>query len=216
MTETLAAAPATSPNAEAAPTSAAPSTVLTGTPAPVADANVSATPNADKAAETKVVPETIPESYTLKLPENASITEADFASVTKLAKELGITKNEAAQKLVDHTNGAVAGVLKAREEGHWKQVEKWGADLKADPVFGGANFDANVQLAQDGLKRLDPDGAVTKFLKDNGHGSNPIIVKLFALAGKMTSEDKLVQGGQTGVQKRDPAQVLFGNTKYPS
>lgn len=202
MTDPASTITATSTNAAVSPENIAPQTALGG----------EATPKQEAVTSTSMETQVVPEKYELKLPENAVMTAADLEGVSKLAKELGISKSEAAQKIANHQNASLANYRQTVQSEHAKTVAKWADDLKNDADFGGQNYDANVGHAKAALARFDTSGEMGKLLNSSGYGNNPVIVKLFAQIGKAMGEDKFISGKEATASK-DPAMILYGNSK---
>lgn len=147
----------------------------------------------------------VPETYTLTLPEKSPLTGIDLDRFKTEAKALGLT-NAQAQKYVETQHTLVAQVI--------AQADKDLADLKADPVFGGAKFEATVQQANRGLRELAGDqyDVVKSLLIERGLGSNPALVKALAAFGAKFKEDGHVQAnGAPTPPKKSPMERLAGD-----
>lgn len=161
------------------------------------------------AQTTAPVADNIPESYSFEAPPHYSA--ADKEAVTNISKELGLTSNEQAQKLI----GVAERMQDASVTAHNNQVEAWDKDLRNDKDFGGANFDNNVQYSVAGLNHFDKDGVIGKMLQETGYGNNPDVVKFFNRIGKELGDDKLLSGSIGNHPAKALEDQLFVNTpKY--
>lgn len=157
-----AATPAATPAAQPAATPA-PGTVLTDPPAaPPADGEIKLTFPKDFTPDKKLIDAFLP-----------------------LAKDLGL-KSEGAQKLMD----LYVGAQNAQAQQHMETTTKWAEEARADPEIGGANFDANLAVAQRALGRLGTPG-LKDLLAKSGLGNHKDVIRLFANIGKLISEDRL-------------------------
>jgi len=179
-------------------------TLLTGAPDPAAPAVE--TPAA-------VVAPVVPEKYEFKAPEGVTFDQAQIDAFTPVAKELGLT-NEQAQKLVDlqTTHAANAATAQAAQ---WKSVtDAWAAETKADKDIGGVKFNENVGIAS---KAIDKFGTpeLRKALDDSGMGNHPAVVRFFVNVGRQISEDTMASGNAGGGgAPKTAAEILFpGMTK---
>jgi hypothetical protein len=205
MTE-AANAPATPPASDA-PT--APSTPAAVPPAqepaaavtPPADA-----PAADKPAEPK--PQ-VPEKYEFKYPEGYQVDEAALGEYSTAFKELGLT-NEQAQRLVDMDAKRSSSSTEASVAAHKQQVESWVGELKNDPEFGGAKFEANVGIANKALAAFgSPE--LTQFFKDTGLGNHPQLVKAFHKIGSQLGEGSIHKTTSDQPAAKSLAEMLYPN-----
>ena len=151
-----------------------------------------------------------PEDYEFEYPEGVQVDEGALAEFKPLAKERGLSQ-EQAQKLVSmYANG----VLKS-SDAHLKawntQVNQWTADLKKDTEFGGANLKANSGLAVKALQHFGSP-ALRQYLDSTKLVNNPELFKMLVRIGRVVGEDKFLDGGGSGAQP-DRAKVLYPNMK---
>ena len=155
----------------------------------------------DKDATT--TPTTVAEvEYKFEAPEGVQFDQASLDEFTGIAKELKLPA-DGAKKLVD----LAAKREVARGEAFAKQVEEWGAVVKADPELGKAE---NLALAK---KTVDTFGSpeLRDLLNSTGMGNHPEVVRLMQKIGKAISEDTFVAGrGGGNTPPRDAATVLYG------
>ncbi|MGV6475357.1 hypothetical protein [Azotobacter vinelandii] len=156
----------------------------------------------------------VPEQYSFaNLPEGYAIDDAALAEWSPVFKELGLTQ-EQAEKLVALDAKRVLASQRAAEQAATDQrnqmVSGWEASLKADPNFGGANFDANVATASEALAAYgSPE--LSAMLKESGLGSHPEVVRFFHRVGKEIAEGKLHR-----TTTEVPAERPLANRMYPN
>lgn len=158
------------------------------------------TPPAEQPAET---PEkVVPESYDLKMPEGISLDEAAAKEFTDIAKEAGLSA-EQAQKFAD----VVAKMAQRQAEQHAALVASWADNARADKEFGGDKFSENLAVAKTALDKFaSPE--LKAFLDATGFGNHPELIRAFYWAGKAISEDGFTRGSAASTEG-DPAKKLF-------
>lgn len=151
----------------------------------------------------------VPEKYEFNKPEGfeGELDDSALEAFEPLAKELGLTQ-EQADKLVGIHAESVQKAHQAAAEQHSQQMETWNKELRSDPEFGGANFDANLKSAQKAVEQFGVEG-LKEALEETGMGNHPALVRTFAMIGKQISEDGFVSGGKSG-GKRSAADVFYG------
>jgi hypothetical protein len=163
-----------------------------------ASADASAQADAAKAGDTgKGGP---PEKYELKLPEGFEASDTSLSEFTPLAKELGLS-NEQAQKLVDLYGGRMQSLITQQQEAWQQQVEAWRKEAKDDPEIGGAKLDAAVKNGQRVLKQFG-DETLVKYLEDSKLGDHPALLRMLNRIGAAIREDAIIvprPGGSDGV-----------------
>ena len=164
--------------------------------------------SANKVADADKVAEGAPEKYeSFTLSEGMEFDQGAFDNFVPIAKELKLTQ-EQAQKLVtahaEHTQHAI----KAQDEAFAAQSADWLNTSKADPEIGGAKFDESVRHS---IAFLDTFAApeVRELLDATGLGNHPEIIRTFAKAGQLVSEDKLRLGGKPSEEQKNQADRLF-------
>ncbi|SFY21796.1 peptidase [Azotobacter vinelandii] len=170
-------------------------------------------PQQQSAQEQQAAP-SVPEQYSFaNLPEGYSVDDAALTEWSPVFKELGLTQ-EQAEKLVALDAKRVLASQRAAEQAATDQrnqmVSGWEASLKADPNFGGANFDANVATASEALAAYgSPE--LSAMLKESGLGSHPEVVRFFHRVGKEIAEGKLHR-----TTTEVPAERPLANRMYPN
>ena len=136
----------------------------------------------------------VPEAYAFaNLPDGYSISEEQLAALSPVLKELGLTQ-EQADKLVafdaQRTLQAQEASQQQAVEFRNKQVGEWETALRNDATFGGANFDANVAVAQQALAAYGTP-ELSAMLSESGLGTHPEVVRFFHKVGKELGEGQL-------------------------
>jgi hypothetical protein len=153
----------------------------------------------------------IPEAYSFSnLPEGYAISDEQLAAFSPVLKDLGLTQEQAdklvafdAQRSLEANQAAEQQATQARQQ----QLETWVGDLKKDPAFGGANFDANVGIANQALATYGTPELKT-MLVESGLGSHPEVVRFFHKVGKEISEGSLHRA-TTNVPAQSWAQRMY-------
>lgn len=199
-------AAATQPGNAQTPTPA-PSAPVAGAGKPQDGAAIAGEEGKTEGTQAKPV---VPEKYEFKAAEGVTLDTKAVEAFSPIAKELGLTQ-EQAQKLVDLYGSQMVGVSQAQAEAQAAVVEKWAADAKADKEIGGANFEANANMAMKAIARFGTP-ELKQLLNDTGLGNHPELVRFCMRAGALISEDTLAMGGKASTGPRDAATVLYGNT----
>jgi hypothetical protein len=166
----------------------------------------SETEQVSKPAEQKPV---VPETYDLKLPEGSPLKPADLEAVAAKAKELGLSQTQA-QGLLEREGAAIAAFEKQQVKDYETKVTSWATELQHDPVFGGAAFKENAELASRALKTYgDPD--LIQILNETGLGNHPALNRTFLKIAKATAPDKLVIAAAETADTRSPEERFYPN-----
>lgn len=140
--------------------------------------------------------------YKFEAPEGVELDQGDLAKFTDIAKELKLPA-DAAKKLVD----IAAQREVARATAFAKQVEAWGAEVKADPELGKPE---NLAAAKKVIDTFGDDN-LRDLLNTSGMGNHPAVIRLMQKIGKAISEDTFTAGrGNGNTPPRDAAEVLYG------
>lgn len=180
---------ATSPPAAAGGTPPAPGAATsTATPASPGAAAPAASPSTGAAAPTTGVQA----DWRLKPPEGLEAGDA-LAKFETLAKEAGL-KPEAAQAAVElwaaEAKASQAKATAAQAAQLDQLHASWTTALKADREVGGAEFDANTQVARRAMAKFaTPE--LRGFLEETGLGNHPELVRFMFRVGKALSEDSV-------------------------
>lgn len=134
----------------------------------------------------------VPEKYEFTAPEGTTLDAAAVEAFTPLAKELGLS-NEQAQKLVDFDAKRVSDLTKANLDAWQKQQTDWLTEVKADKEFGGQNLDANLRASNAAFGQFFTKEEVAQ-IHALGLANFPPLVKGLSRVGKLMAEDKYING----------------------
>ena len=132
-----------------------------------------------------------------KLPEGVKLEGDDLQAFKDAAAGAKLTQ-EQAQGLVDlHTKALQQAQQQQYDAWHTMQRD-WQAQVKADPDFGGAKFDAETMPAiAKAIQTFAPTPEAEKALRQafsfTGAGNHPEVVRFMARVGK-----SLMEGGHVG------------------
>lgn len=148
-----------------------------------------------EAPEVKETPEVkaevekvVPEKYELELPEGAQLPDTYLEETAALAKEYGLTQ-EQAKALVERDAAMVAGFQESALAKHEAETKAWAEQVKSDPEMGGDKFAATQEAARAAVARFGND-ELRSWLNDTGFGNHPMAVKFFATVGKAIADDR--------------------------
>jgi hypothetical protein len=220
------AAPADAASA-AAPTANAPASQPAAPATPPADA--SATPPAD-GQQTATQPSTdanakpgekpadapaVPEKYDFQLPDGVQLEAAALEELSGMAKELGLTQ-EQAQKVANlgaKQAQAFAAQLTERQQA---ATAEWATQTSADKELAGPQGQALEENLSFAKKAIDTFATpeFKKLLNESGLGNHPEMVRVFVRAGKAISEDGRLVSGSAGQKVRESTPIE--NRIYPN
>lgn len=151
--------------------------------------------------EPKATP-TAPEAYEPFDIDGQQFSEEQVQGFAATARELGLSQ-ENAQKMfatmVPTARQYLVDDLKAKSQ-------EWASLSEKDPEIGGANFKANVGVANQALKQFaTPE--FTALLRGSGLGAHPEVVRVFYRIGKAMQQDHGVTGSASapaGARRRYP------------
>lgn len=134
------------------------------------------------------------EAFTL--PEGVEVNETDMAEFGNVARELGLTQ-EQAQRLLTHEAERIAASNAAVAEQYAERSAKWASDAKADKEFGGDAFDQSVSVAMTAMEKFAGDD-VRELMNETGLGNHPGVIRMFWKIGQSIANDGIVGGGDGG------------------
>lgn len=153
------------------------------------------------------------EELQLKFPEGFKENTELMGQFKTLAKETGL-KSESAQKLVDLY---VKNVQAQQEQGNAavsEQVKKWEEANKADKEIGGADYAANLAMANRLINKFG-DADVKAFLQLPAVGNHPGVQRMLVKIAKAFGED-FVSVAPTGRPSKPTSDDEFLRTMYPT
>lgn len=149
----------------------------------------------------------------LTLPEGVKVDETLWKSFQDTAQKAGVTLNsESASKIATWWAEQQTAQQKAMTTAWQQQDTTWRDELKGDPEFGGAKYDANVANARRGFSWAGAE--FSQFVKEAGLANHPVLVKLCARLGVAVAEDSARGSGAGAGILPDPNEAL--RQRYPS
>ena len=143
-----------------------------------------------------------------KLPEGYTLHETINTEFKGIAKELGLTQ-EQAQKLVDIQARVASEEAKRQDSIYDQEALEW--KKESEKAFG-SSLKSEIAYAVKAFKTFDPTGSVLKFIDETRVGNRKDFIEFFSKIGKALSEDTLNEGKQRVVKKTD-AEIFYPNMK---
>lgn len=175
-------------------TGAAPAAPAAGATAPAAGTPA---PAASKTETTPAAP-AVPEKYELKMPEKSPLAAAHLEKVAAIAKEQGLSQEEA-QAFLEHDHEVASSVVAAQLENVKVQQDEWKKASVADPEIGGAKLAENAEYTK---RFLDRYGSLEMkhILDASGFGNHPEVVRTFSRVYRdlMASGQVVIPSGEPG------------------
>lgn len=151
------------------------------------------------------------------LPDGVSFDEQGGGEFLEALNDDKLSKKELAQRLLDlYVKRTSAEKVsretseKAADDEIRKEIQGWQEACKRDAEFGGAKWQGANAVIDRGCRKVASAGAVA-VLKQYGLNWHPEIVRMFYRAGMLAGEDRS-GGGAASVPKRDPAEIIFGES----
>jgi len=128
-----------------------------------------------------------PEAYDWKPADGGELPPAELtAELEPLARDLSMSQEQASKMLAKMVDARQQSE-EARVQALTQAREGWAAEVKADPVLGGQNFDATMRSCNGVIARYAPEAK--EFLETTGLGNHKVIVKMLHSFAKATAED---------------------------
>ena len=188
-------------------------------------------------ADDKVVADAkAPDSYSdFSLPEGFQWLDGQLEAMHKVGRDNNLSQ-EVMQNLIDlNVDSVKEGADSYAEAGAqaWEDThEGWVETIKNDPELGGENLEATISngrkavqafgemvqvMGEDGKPAMGKDGKpsmvndLAEALQLTGAGSHPVVVRAFAMLGKLVGEGGMVHGNMMP-QKQPTAQRLYAKS----
>lgn len=180
------------------------STLLTAGDEPAKEAASEASDG--EGAETAESKNEVPEAYAdFVMPEGVTLDKAQVEAFAPIAKELGLTQ-EQAQKLVDLQAAKVQADMAAADA----TIAQWAEEAKADPEIGGAKWDGTLKAAQAAYVSVATP-KLREMLDTTGFGNHPEVIRMFAAIGSKLGLDKTPPAGTDPARgQRSLEERLYG------
>jgi hypothetical protein len=149
-----------------------------------------------------------PTKYEFKLPEGSKLDEVMDKEFRTLASSLNL-QQDGAQKLIDLSSKFGEQYKKANEDAYKVEIEGW--KTESAKLMGEGETKAKNEKLVAAFTKEFVDENFQKVLGDYGFGDHPSFVKLAIAIGEKLGEGTTAGGAGAGGEKKDTAQVLFGN-----
>lgn len=123
------------------------------------------------------------------LPEGMEYAEERAQAFGGLAKELGLTQ-EQAQRLVNFEVQEIQAAVQGQRDSHDRRASEWTNAAKADREFGGERLEENLGIARAALDAL-ASSELRDYLEKEGLGNHPELIRFCWKVGKLLGEDKV-------------------------
>jgi len=155
---------------------------------------------------------------TVTLPDGVRVDEGLLQGFKTVAGEVGLDSEKASKVAAWYAQANTAreaAELKAWQE----QSNSWAAALKADPQFGGSNWQASLTFVDKAMAKFGGPELRAE-LERMGLVNNPVLAKTFRAIGEAISEDQGPAGdrssGSSGTPTREQALAALFNKTQPT
>lgn len=147
--------------------------------------------------------------YDLKLEEGFTADPGLLKLATTEFRKAGLS-NEQVQAVANLQMQIQKQQQEQQVQAFDKQMEAWINEAKADKVYGGQAFDANIKTALMPLSKFgDPE--LRELLDRSGIGNHPAMIRIFYRIGKAMAEDTgFNPANSAGAKPREMKDVLYG------
>jgi len=157
--------------------------------------------------------------FDLKLPPDSNDNDKKIMEDVKAFAKANNIGQDHAQKILER-NILIRGKVQEDYyngimEEHKKLTDSWVAEVKADKVIGGENYNKCDQMAEKLCAKFGGE-EVVKILKDNKYWDNPAVKRFMVNIQRQFEPDKfVVTDGQVAPNVKSNKEVFYGDTKYP-
>lgn len=151
----------------------------------------------------------VPEAYDFKdiIPEGMEYNEEHATAFSAVAKECGLTQ-EQASKLAAYGMKYAQGGVQAAVEAHMAMVADWAQTAKTEL---GGDYDKTVAMAARGIRAAETKvPGIRQMLDETGAGNRIEMIRMLAELGALTGEDS----GHTGGGAAGGTQSIYENTNF--
>lgn len=141
----------------------------------------------------------VPEKYNVKFPDKAALPKDVLERTTAKARELGLTKDEHAQQLLDFVLGEAQSIEDGAVKTHGDRLKQWEQEaLDAADIGKGNPAHLSAVSARVGrlLQKFFPEKA-RALITEYGIGSNPDFIRGLSKIADLAKED-MIEGGDPG------------------
>lgn len=138
-----------------------------------------------------------------EVPEGITIDEEKLGQFTPLAKELGLSQDQA-QKFV-----SLYADIEAKNHQAWAdQIGKWADETRADPDIGGSKLPESMKAAQTAIEAFGGKELLER-INSSGLGCDPVTLRAWVNVGRALGEDKTLAPGAAAGKSVTMGDVLF-------
>ena len=148
------------------------------------------------------------DGYELSLEEDSLINQDQLDEFSSLAKENGLTE-EQAKALLNHQTNTLKNYQETQEKEAQRQSAQWVEDIKKDTELGGSVFKESIENAHRAFQRFGSN-EFKAHLDKSGLGNHPEVIRTFSRIGKAMANDKFING-EVNSAKKD---VSLGEAMY--
>ncbi len=152
-----------------------------------------------------------PEEYQMDFAENTSVDQNFLGSFQQWAHANKVPL-AAAKELARQYESMVAGYGASQAGVIKRQSAAWLKELKADPAFGGGNWNESMQALNAAMREFGSE-ELRGFLTQSGLDNNPLLNKFVASVGRALLEPGLARGSNSAGKEKSAAEVLYPNHK---
>lgn len=162
----------------------------------------------------------VPDKFELKLPDKAVISDKALERTAAIARELGLTSNEHAAKVLGFANESAQSVLdqlvadhKPGGAAHKAMLEKYADEALKAPDLGDGKpevLQAKVARATKFVQKYFPK-SVQDLLTENGMGSHPDFFRAVLKMADAAKEDGAEGGDPANKGKKSAADTIYGS-----
>lgn len=146
--------------------------------------------------------------FDLKLPEETLLDESVLDEIASIAKEQGLSK-EQAQVILDMQSKSLSSFQEKTLSQFNEQVKAWGEEIASDKEFGGDRLQESVNLAKNAVKAYAGEDLL-KELDESGYGNHPKLFKMLVKIGKEMEAGSLVHSNAQESRPKSMADLFYG------
>lgn len=157
----------------------------------------------------------VPEKYNVRFPDKSPLNKAVLERTTAKARELGLTKDEQAQSVLDFVIAEAQAVVDEATTTHKQRLTEWEKEVLEAPDLGQGKPEirqAHVARAQRILGKFFPE-KFKKVLDEYGIGSNPDFIRGLSKLADLAKEDMIEMGDTSGRRTGTAATRIYKKTK---
>ncbi len=163
--------------------------------------------------DAKVKATTPPEKYDLTIPKDSLLDDKRKDAISAFAKAEGLS-NKAAQAMLQREHDTLKANVDSNATALDEREKAWLAEIQADKEVGGDRFKESAALVGAMFKKYGNE-ELNKFLESSKLGNEPHLFKMMSKLGRLTGDDKLVQGGNQPPKTKSVTETMYDNPTSP-